>query len=179
MKAFAVDFTEADMQLQSGTDQDGALDLEDLDRAVLWAMRSVAVGRADCPSLRRTFHDLYGPAGDQILCGLLVMVRLLGARSAEGLRLHMPGSSAVSRDEVLILTALANVQDEALGEGRACADAGLARLVEGGPDASLRSAFRYVAALLSDRGRRLSGAVLDTGVSAHRGGDAAPGRILH
>lgn len=145
------------MQLHSATDLDGPVDLDDLDRAVLWAMRSVAVGRADCPSLRRTFHDLYGPAADQILCGLLVIVRLLGARSAEGLRLHMPGSSAVSRDELMILSALASAQEQTSSEARRLADAGLAQLLgHAGPDASLTSAFRYVAELLSDRGRRLS-----------------------
>ena len=86
-------------------DLDGAVELDDLDRAVLWAMRSVAVGRLDCPSLRRAMVDLYGPAADQILCALLVMVRLLANRSVKGLRMHMPGSNAVSRDELMILSA--------------------------------------------------------------------------
>jgi len=137
-------------------DLDGAVELDDLDRAVLWAMRSVAVGRLDCPSLRRAMVDLYGPAADQILCALLVMVRLLANRSVKGLRMHMPGSNAVSRDELMILSALAVVQAEA------CADAGprvaaeLAEMLGGRIDASLASAFQYVAELLSDRGRRLS-----------------------
>ncbi|CAN7183867.1 hypothetical protein LJR225_000470 [Phenylobacterium sp. LjRoot225] len=163
------------MQLHSATDLDGSVELDDLDRAVLWAMRSVAVGRADCPSLRRTFYDLYGPAADQILCGLLVMVRLLGVRSAEGFRLHMPGCSAVSRDEVLILAALAAVQDEGLSDARAAADAGLVRLVGGPLDASLSSALRYVAELLSDRGRRLSRPDL----APCTGADVARRRTIH
>jgi hypothetical protein len=156
MEPSSLGFTEAEMQLHSATDLDHVGELDDLDRAVLWAMRSVAVGRADCPSLRRTFYDLYGPAADQILCGLLVMVRLLGARAAEGLRLHMPGSSAVSRDEVLILAALASGQDGEPGEAGSAADAGLAQRIGGRLDSSLSSALRYVAELLSDRGRRLS-----------------------
>lgn len=171
-----VGFTEAGMPLDSATELDGAVELDDLDRAVLWAMRSVAVGRADCPSLRRTFHDLYGPAADQILCGLLVMVRLLGARSAEGLRLHMPGSSAISRDEVLILAALAAVQEERPSGPRASsADAGLAQLLGAAPGASLTAAFRYVAELLSERGRRLS----RPGLAACAPGDAVRSRTLH
>lgn len=141
------------MQAVAAIDVDGPVELNDLDRAVLWAMRSVAVGRLDCPSLRRAFVDLYGPgAADQILCALLVMVRLLASRAARGLRMHMPGSSAVSRDELLILSALAVVQEEAAGP----VPAELAELLDGRIDSSLASAFQYVAELLSNRGRRLS-----------------------
>lgn len=141
------------MQAVAAIDVDGPVELDDLDRAVLWAMRSVAVGRLDCPSLRRAFVDLYGPgAADQILCALLVMVRLLASRAARGLRMHMPGSSAVSRDELLILSALAVVQEEAAGP----VPAELAELLDGRIDSSLASAFQYVAELLSNRGRRLS-----------------------
>ena len=144
------------MQAAAAVDMDGTIELDDLDRAVLWAMRSVAVGRLDCPSLRRTFFDLYGPAADQILCALLVMVRLLAGRAAFGLRMHMPGSNVVSRDELLILSALAIVQEDA-GSGEALrAATELSELLGGRFDASLASAFRYVAELLSDRGRRLS-----------------------
>jgi hypothetical protein len=144
------------MQLQTATALDGVAELDDLDRAVLWAMRSVAAGRADCPLLRRTFHDLYGPAADQILCGLLVMVRLLGARALAGVRLHMPGSSAVSRDELVILAVLAAAQDAGRRDGQAAVDAGLALLVGDRSDAGLAAAVGYVAELLSERGRRLS-----------------------
>lgn len=156
MKACDFSLAETDMQLQSATDLDGSVELDDLDRVVLWAIRSVAVGRADCPSLRRTFHDLYGPAADQILCGLLVMIRLLGARVADGLRLHMPGSNAVSRDELMILAALAGVQGQSSEEAGREADNALAQLLGDGRDTSLACAIRYVAELLSDRGRRLS-----------------------
>lgn len=141
------------MQLQQALDMDGPVDLDELDRAVLWAMRSVAVGRVDCPSLRRTFVDLYGPPADQILCALMVMIRLLASRTSGGLRMHMPGSSAVSRDELLILAALSAVQAQAAES----ADASLAQLLGLGGDAGLLAAFRYVADLLADRGRRLSG----------------------
>lgn len=141
------------MQLHQALDMDGPVELDDLDRAVLWAMRSVAVGRVDCPSLRRTFLDLYGPAADQILCALMVMIRLLASRTSGGLRMHMPGASAVSRDELLILAALSAVQAEAAEN----ADASLAQLLGLGRDPGLIAAVRYVADLLGDRGRRLSG----------------------
>lgn len=141
------------MQVHPAQDMDGPIELDDLDRAVLWAMRSVAVGRVDCPSLRRTFVDLYGPAADQILCALMVMIRLLANRSGGGLRMHMPGSSAVSRDELLILAALSAVQAEAAES----ADFTLAQLLGLGRDPGLIAAFRYVADLLADRGRRLTG----------------------
>jgi len=168
-------FTETAMQLQAEADLNGSAELDDLDRAVLWAMRSVAVGRGDCPSLRRTFHDLYGPAADQILCGLLVLVRLLSARASQGLRLHMPGSSAISGDELRILAALAAVQEEGLAAGRVAVNRGLAQLLGGRPDAGLAAAIRYVAKLLSDGGRRLTAGRLAT---CERGG-SEPGRTLH
>jgi hypothetical protein len=140
------------MQLHPALDMDGPIELDELDRAVLWAMRSVAVGRVDCPSLRRTFVDLYGHAADQILCGLMVMIRLLASRTSRGLRMHMPGASAISRDELLILAALSASQAEA----PASADASLAELLGRGGDQRLVAAVRYVADLLADRGRRLS-----------------------
>lgn len=141
------------MTLHPALDMDGPVELDDLDRAVLWAMRSVAVGRVDCPSLRRTFIDLYGPSADQILCALMVMIRLLASRSRGGLRMHMPGASAVSHDELLILAALSAVQAEAAEN----ADASLAQLLGLHGDAGSVAAVRYVADLLGDRGRRLSG----------------------
>ncbi|CAN7320336.1 hypothetical protein LJR219_001698 [Phenylobacterium sp. LjRoot219] len=141
------------MQLDPAFDMDGPVELDDLDRAVLWAMRSVAVGRVDCPSLRRTFLDLYGPPADQILCALMVMIRLMASRTSGGLRMHMPGSSAVSRDELLILAALSAVQAQAAEN----ADASLAELLGLRRDPGLLAAVRYVADLLADRGRRLSG----------------------
>lgn len=140
------------MQLHPPLDMDG-LELDELDRAVLWAMRSVAVGRVDCPSLRRTFVDLYGPSADQILCALTVMIRLLASRTRGGLRMHMPGASAISRDELLILAALSALQAEAVET----ADASLAELLGLERDAGLLAAVRYVGDLLGDRGRRLSG----------------------
>jgi hypothetical protein len=145
------------MQPVAATDMDGPVELDELDRTVLWAMRSVAVGRLECPSLRRAFLDLYGPAADQILCALLVMVRLLACRTGRGLRMHMPGSNAVSRDELMILSALAAVQDEEpLDDDAPRAAADLAELLGGRIDASVVSAFRHVGGLLSEGGRRLS-----------------------
>lgn len=157
------------MQLEERHDLGGGLELDELDRAVLWAIRSVAVGRGDCPSLRRTFLDLYGPPADQILCALLVLVRLVVARSPGGLRLHMPGSSAVSQDELLILAALAATQHEGLGEGGGQEQVRWA-------DPCLALAFRHVARLLAGRGRRLTRPELGAVCEARA---VAPARTLH
>ena len=148
------------MQLNPAPDMDGPVELDDLDRAVLWAMRSVAVGRVDCPSLRRTFVDLYGQTADQILCALMVMIRLLASRTGRGLRMHMPGAGAVSRDELLILAALSALQAEAPEN----ADASLAQLLGLRSEPGLLAAVRYVADLLAERGRRLSGPELEQGL---------------
>jgi len=125
---------------------DGATGLEDYDRAMLWALRCVAAGRLDCPSLRRAFVDLCGRTADQMLCGLLVLVRLLAERSPDGLRLHLPGSSVMSRDERAILTALAALRDEC---GADTAVSGLADHLGGSADGQLRGAVRYLAELMA------------------------------
>ena len=125
---------------------DGLAGLEDYDRAMLWALRCVAAGRLDCPSLRRTFADLCGRSADQMLCGLLVLVRLLADRSADGLRLHLPGSSALSCDERAILSALVQLRDEC---GPDVAAAELADKLGVIPDHSLTAAFTYLSDLVS------------------------------
>lgn len=125
---------------------DGLAGLEDYDRAMLWALRCVAAGRLDCPSLRRAFVDICGRSADQLLCGLLVMVRLLADRSEGGLRLHLPGSSVMSRDERVVLSALASLR-EAHGAEAAAAEVATHLSVQ--VDASLTAAFGYLADLLS------------------------------
>ena len=125
---------------------DGLAGLEDYDRAMLWALRCVAAGRLDCPSLRRAFVDLCGRSADQLLCGLLVMVRLLADRSEAGLRLHLPGSSVMSRDERAILSALGSLREAG---GVEAASIELAKHLGAPADQPLLGALHYLAELLS------------------------------
>lgn len=127
---------------------DGMVGLEDYDRAMLWALRCVAAGRLDCPSLRRAFVDLCGRSADQLLCGLLVMVRLLSDRCEAGLRLHLPGSSVISRDERAIISVLAALREE---QGPDAAANELAERLGVQTDPRLTVAIRYLADLLSGK----------------------------
>ena len=133
------------MQARLSFGWDGMAGLEDYDRAMLWALRCVAAGRLDCPSLRRAFVDLCGPSADQLLCGLLVMVRLLSDRCEAGLRLPLPGSSMISRDERAILSALAALREE---QGPDATANELAGRLGVQADRRLTGAIRYLADLL-------------------------------
>lgn len=130
---------------------DETTELEDHDGAFLWALRCVAAGRLDCPSLRRAFVDLCGPAADPLLCGLLVFVRLLAVRCPGGLRLHLPGSSAISRDERAILAALAGLREEGRAETPALLAAELTERLGVGTDRGVTAAFLHLADLLAAR----------------------------
>jgi hypothetical protein len=112
---------------------------------MLWALRCVAAGRLDCPSLRRAFIDLCGRSADKLLCGLLVLVRLLAAGSEAGLRLHLPGSSVMSRDERAILSALGALREPG---GVEAAASHLAAHLGGPGDRRLLGALNYLADLL-------------------------------
>ena len=129
------------MSVRLSVEADGHFGLDDYDRAMLWALRCVAAGRLDCPSLRRTFLDLCGRRADQLLCGLLVMVRLLADRRVGGLRLHLPGSSDMSADERAILSALARLREEREAGGAA---AELAGRLGVRADGSLTAALLYL-----------------------------------
>ena len=137
------------MSARLSMETDGHFGLEDYDRAMLWALRCVAAGRLDCPSLRRTFLDLCGRTADQLLCGLLVMVRLLADRRQGGLRLHLPGSSEMSGDERAILSALVRLRDE---REAAAAAAELEGRLGVRADGSLTAAFLYLGDLFSGGG---------------------------
>lgn len=134
------------MDARLAFETDGLSGLEEYERAMLWALRCVAAGRLDCPSLRRAFEDICGRAGDQLLCGLLVMVRLLAGRGEAELRLHLPGSSVMSLDERAVVSALARLKE---GAGAEAVTAELAARLGVAADDRLTAAVRYVAELLA------------------------------
>jgi hypothetical protein len=133
-----------DARLSYGAD--GMAGLEEFDRVMLWGLRCMAAGRLDCGVLHRALVDLCGRSADQLLGGLLVMVRLLAGRSQAALRLHLPGSSVMSRDERAILSALAQLRD---GRDAEAAAAELARTFDLCADTSLNAAVGYLALLLA------------------------------
>lgn len=74
---------------------------------VLLGFRALALGHAECPTLRRTFESLLGSDADDALAHMLTFVRVLGSAGARPVRLHAPGCCGVSADERRVLAAVA------------------------------------------------------------------------
>jgi hypothetical protein len=90
-----------------------AEDVRDLDpgeHLVLFGFRLSALGRADCPMLRRTFCGLVGQEGDAALGHLLVLTRVIGAAGRRKVRLFMPGCCGLTDDERCVLGVVAAAQ---------------------------------------------------------------------
>ena len=147
MKGFRQEqMAEVEMDARLSFRADGMAGLEEFDRVMLWGLRCMAAGRFDCGVLRRAMVDLCGRSADQLVGGLLVLVRLLAARSQSALRLHLPGSTVMSRDERAILSALAQLREG--GDAEAAA-AELAHKFGFCADLSLNAAAGYLAVLLA------------------------------
>lgn len=88
-------------------------DVRDLRRGehlVLLGFRALALGHAECPTLRRTFAGLLGGDADDALMQMLAFVRVVGSAGLRRLRLHVPGCCALSDDERGVLAAVAAAQ---------------------------------------------------------------------
>ena len=96
-------------------DHDTSIEPVELDgagHALLSGLRAIAVGRAECPAVRRMFADLFGRSGNEALNVLFVFVRQLAFSSKRRLRVHLPGCSAISGDEMIFLSAISAAQCE-------------------------------------------------------------------
>lgn len=90
-----------------------AADVRDLLRGehlVLFGLRAIALGHADCPVLTRTFRGLLGSDADDALMHMLAFVRVVGGAGARRVRLHPPGCCGVSPDERRVLGVVAAAQ---------------------------------------------------------------------
>ena len=94
------------------------IELDEAAHVLLSGMRAIAVGRGECPALRRRFSELCGPSGDEALNVLFVFMKQLAFCGRRRLRVHMPGCCAVSSDELIFLSAIAAAQEGAgAGDG--------------------------------------------------------------
>jgi hypothetical protein len=130
-------------------------DLRRCEHLLVWALRVIAVGRADCPAVRQAFVSACGPAGDQARMGYFLLVRQIGMAGRRRLKLHMPGCARLSPDERAIVAVVAAAQD-ALRTGQdERLRAHLRWLVEGEPPDTFLNVARSVAAALRDNGQHL------------------------
>lgn len=134
--------------------------LEDLDtgeRLLVWSLRTMAVGHADCPLMEQTFGRLCGPMGPAVLQAHFILMKLIGMTSRRPLRVHAPGCICIGTDETAVVGVVAAAQaaltgDDALlrlrldflarsesGETLRCAALALARVLSlGGQTLSVR-----------------------------------------
>jgi hypothetical protein len=134
------------------TDTASAVDTE---RLLVWALRAMAVGHADCPGLASAFTRACGRMGAPALQAYFVLVKSIGMTSRRRLRVLCPGRPSLTFDERAIVgvvaAALESLQhsDESMLEGR------LRFLVDGEPDPSTLFAARAVARIFAASGHAL------------------------
>lgn len=155
------------------------VELDQAEHILLWAIRAIAIGRSDCAGLRHAFRDLCGPVGDEALTTLFVLVKQLAFRSRRRLRLHAPGCSGISGDELMLLAAVAAAQGP-VRDGAILPEAPwLSQLIGAEADSSLIASARALAGLLARSGCRLiAGELRRPGAAALRPPEAEA-RVLH
>jgi hypothetical protein len=140
------------------------VELDFAHHVLLTGVRALIVGRGDCVVVRRAFGELCGPRADQMLGTLYLVVKLLAFASRRRLRVHLPGCSAVSQDELMLLSAFTEAQGWAPHPaGRRAPQAGswIERLTGAERDRALDAAMADLADLLALSGRRLERLDLD------------------
>jgi len=132
--------------------------VQNLDRPehlLVWALRAIAIGNADCPLLDKTFAAACGPLGAEALSAYVLLVRAISLSGRRRLRVHAPGCPCVSSDEVAVVGVVAAAQasmregDETLLKMR------LRFLVEGEANEAIVFAAQAIGRMLERRGHRL------------------------
>ncbi len=130
-------------------------DLRRPEHLLVWALRAIAVGHADCPAVRQAFNAACGPAGDMARMGYVLLVRQIGVTGKRRLKLHMPGCVCLSPDERAIVAVVAAAQDAIRTGHDERLRAHLRWLVEGEPAETFLNVAREVAGAFQDNGLRL------------------------
>ena len=131
------------------------VELSEDEHILLWALRAIMVGRAECAGLRRAWRDTLGATADSAFAHLFTAIGLLRLTSVRMLRIHMPGCGAISGDEMTYLAILAAAQSAPPPGGPWPEDAWIGRLTGGPVDPCLRLTLRGVADMLRANGKQL------------------------
>ncbi len=85
-------------------------DLARGEQLMLWSLRVIALGHADCPALQRALQVALGSSAEEAFTALFVAIRTLGWCARRRLRLHVPGCDCVGEDEASLLSLFAAAQ---------------------------------------------------------------------
>ena len=154
--------------------------VEDLTRPehlLVWAMRAIALGHEDCPTLVRTFRAACGVLGDPLLQSYTVFIRYLALVSRQRLRVHVPGCPCVARDERGALAVVAAAQRSLHGRDERDLRRAM-RDLTGGSDEAIVLVAQGLARLLDAAGLAIPSRA---GASGSRWGEAEPpaGTVLN
>lgn len=115
---------------------------------VLFAFRAMALGRADCPILHRTFTGVAGGEAEGALMHMLAFVRMVGWSGQRRVQLHHPGCVGLSLDEQRVLGVICAAQ-ASFSEGEERLYAQLSDLLDCAPSEACLMAAQSVAAALT------------------------------
>jgi hypothetical protein len=128
------------------------------EQLVVWSVRAIALGHADCPGLSRMFGLSLGHGAEDALLGFMVVVRTLGWCGRRRLRLHAPGCMHVSDDEHELLALFAAAQASLVNGDEDDLRNRLAALAEPGAHEALTLSLQAAAGALEVGGYRLDAA---------------------
>jgi hypothetical protein len=146
--------------LSNDADAPVPIELDFVAHALLVGLRGHVVGVPDCPLVRRRLTDLCGAHAEELSAAMLLVVRLLALKSRRRLKVHLPHCSAISSDELIWLSAIADAQCE--NGARRDPDRSWMAMLAGVFDPSLERATADLAAMLAESGRRLPSPKLPT-----------------
>lgn len=129
------------------------LRLEDLGRAgglTVWSFRALAMGHGPCPVLSGALMGRFADAYPAVLADLHTFVQMVGYLGQRKIRLSVPGCLCVTRDERIVIGALAAVQ----GGDAAGARDRLADLLDRPPSAALERLLDSIVGSFSAAGLR-------------------------
>jgi hypothetical protein len=135
-----------------GTEAMAVMEPEQL---LVWALRAMAVGRADCPGLLRAFSDVCGRMGASALHAYFVLVKSIGMTSRRRLRVLHPNCPSFTFDERAIVGVVAAALESLHHADEAVMRTRLRFLVDGEPDPNTLFAARAVAQIFAASGHSL------------------------
>lgn len=91
-------------------------DLTQSEHLLVWGLRTMAVGHADCPLMHQTFGRLCGPLGPATLQAYFILVKLVGMASRKPLQVHAPGCPCLGMDETAVIGVVAAAQQALEGD---------------------------------------------------------------
>ena len=156
--------------------------LHELTRAehlLVWAMRAIALGNADCPIVVNTFRDACGRRGDEALQAYGVFIKYIAMIARQRLRVHVPGCACVGEDEIAVLNVISTAQTSLETRSDAPLRTHLIRVTGRNPDDALIFVAQSIANLLATSGINLSSAEIDDADEIAPSRPGAAVQLLH